>query len=93
MFAVTVSAVSDVPHGHAELRDGEASPVAQFVKRVGWTETRSNATGEAEAQEMRSAIEKLQRAGRREYRSALIDSVSEDAVAIRRVKRARQKRL
>jgi hypothetical protein len=32
------------------------------VKRVGWTEMRSNAIDEAEAEEMRSAIEKLQHA-------------------------------
>lgn len=62
MFTVTISAVSNVPHGHAELSDGEAWALAQFVKRVGWTEMRSNAVDEAEAEEMRSAIEKLQRA-------------------------------
>lgn len=42
-----------------ELSDAEALALAQFVKRVGWTELRANAVDDAEAQLMRVAVERL----------------------------------
>lgn len=63
IFTLTVSEdPSNSPHGHAELTEAEAWALAQFAKRVGWNEMRSHAVDEAEAAEMRSAIEKLQQA-------------------------------
>ncbi|MBR8029918.1 hypothetical protein KDX27_39150 [Burkholderia cenocepacia] len=61
MFTLTVSSDSaTAPKGLADLNDGEAWALAQFVKRVGWSEFRELAVDEAEAYEIRSAIEKLQ---------------------------------
>lgn len=40
----------------AELTDAEAMAFAQFVKRIGWSEIRSNAVNESEAYVMRQAI-------------------------------------
>lgn len=63
IFTLTVSEdPSNFPHGHAELSHAEVWALAQFVKRVGWTEFRGNAADEAEAQQIRSAIDKLQQA-------------------------------
>lgn len=47
-----------------ELRLGEAHALAlaQFVKRVGWSEFRVNAVDDAEAYEIRAAVDALQRA-------------------------------
>lgn len=42
-----------------ELPDDEAWALAQFVKRVGWTELRSNAESEEEAYLIRYALGKL----------------------------------
>jgi len=62
-FTLTVSQEpSDAPRGHAELTEAETWALAQFVKRVGWTEFRGNAVDEAEAYQIRSAVDKLQRA-------------------------------
>jgi hypothetical protein len=62
-FTLTVSQESsDAPRGHAELTEAETWALAQFIKRVGWTEFRGNAADEAEACEIRSAIDKLQQA-------------------------------
>jgi len=43
-----------------ELPDNEALALAQFVKRVGWSEMRDNAASEDEAYEIKAAIGKLQ---------------------------------
>jgi len=51
MFTATISAVSNVAHGHAELSDGEAWALTQFVKCVGWIEMLSKAVDKAEAEE------------------------------------------
>ena len=62
-FTLTVSEdPSNFPHGHAELSHAEAWALAWFVKRVGWDEMRGNAVDEAEADQIRSAVEKLQTA-------------------------------
>lgn len=45
-----------------ELRLVEAHALAQFVKRVGWSEFRVNAVDDAEAYEIRAAVDALQRA-------------------------------
>lgn len=46
----------------AQLPEDEAWALAQFLKRVGWTEWRGNAIDDDEACTMRSACEKMQRA-------------------------------
>lgn len=43
-----------------ELTQSEALALAQFVKRVGWSEMRENAVDENEAYEIKAAIYKLQ---------------------------------
>lgn len=43
------------------LPDAQALALAQFVKRVGWTEIRANAADNYEADLMRDAIAHLQR--------------------------------
>jgi len=53
---------SNTQRGYAELSDAEALALAQFVKRVGWDELRGNAADDAEAYQIRSAVEKLQTA-------------------------------
>jgi hypothetical protein len=45
-----------------ELPPTEALALAQFVKRVTWTEMRACAADEAECYEIRAAIDKVQRA-------------------------------
>jgi hypothetical protein len=45
-----------------ELTDVEAWELAQFMKRVGWTEWRNNATSNDEAYLMRDGCEKIARA-------------------------------
>ena len=45
-----------------ELHLVEAHALAQFVKRVGWSEFRVNAVDDAEASEIRAAVDALQRA-------------------------------
>ena len=40
-----------------ELDEDEAMAMAQFVKRVGWSEMRTNAASEDETYLMRSALE------------------------------------
>jgi hypothetical protein len=45
-----------------ELPSAEALALAQFVKRVTWTEMRACAVDEAECYEIRAAIDKVQRA-------------------------------
>ena len=44
------------------LDAGNARALAQFVKRVGWTEIRQNAVDDTEAYDMRDAIAALQKA-------------------------------
>jgi len=44
-----------------ELTDNQALALAQFVKRVGWTEWRQNAVDDAEAYLMRDAFDQLAR--------------------------------
>jgi dissimilatory sulfite reductase (desulfoviridin) alpha/beta subunit len=44
------------------LPDEEALALAQFVKRVGWSEFRQNAVDEAEAYTIRAAIDLLRKA-------------------------------
>lgn len=41
------------------LNDLHAMALAQFVKRVGWSEIRQNAVDDAEAYEMRDALRRL----------------------------------
>jgi hypothetical protein len=53
---------SNAQRGYAELNYTEACALAQFVKRVGWDELRVNALDDAEAYQIRSAVEKLQTA-------------------------------
>jgi hypothetical protein len=63
IFTVTISEdPTNLPHGHAELSEAEAWALAQFVKRLGWTEMRGNAVDDNEAYEIRSALDKLQQA-------------------------------
>ncbi len=45
-----------------ELDSGNAWALAQFVKRVGWSEIRQNAVDDTEAYDIRDAIEALRRA-------------------------------
>lgn len=45
-----------------ELKPAHALALAQFVKRVRWTEVRQNAIGDDEADLMMDAISKLARA-------------------------------
>lgn len=45
----------------ASLTDAEAMALAQLVKRIGWSEMRSNAVDDVEAQSMREAISKVRR--------------------------------
>ena len=45
-----------------ELPPAEAQALAQFVKRVTWSEMRSCAVDEAECYQIRAAIDKVQRA-------------------------------
>ncbi len=44
------------------LAEGQAEALAQFVKRVGWSEFRANAVDDDEAREIRAAVDALQRA-------------------------------
>jgi dissimilatory sulfite reductase (desulfoviridin) alpha/beta subunit len=45
-----------------ELSDAHAWALAQFVKRVGWQEFRSNAADDDEAHAIRDAVDLLQKA-------------------------------
>jgi len=45
-----------------QLDEEQALALAQFVKRVGWSEMRSCAVDDAEAYAIRSAVDALQRA-------------------------------
>ena len=45
-----------------ELSDDQALALAQFVKRVGWSEFRTNAVDDNEAAMIRSAVDALQKA-------------------------------
>jgi hypothetical protein len=42
--------------------DVQAEALAQFVKRIGWSEIRQNATGDDEADKMRDCLGVLQKA-------------------------------
>lgn len=44
-----------------ELEEQEAMALAQFVKRVGWSETRANAANDGEAYLMSDAFNKLRK--------------------------------
>ena len=44
------------------LVESHALALAQFVKRVGWSEFRANAVNDAEVYEIRAAVDALQRA-------------------------------
>lgn len=44
------------------LTDSQAEALAQFVKRIGWSEIRQNATGDDEADKMRDGLGVLQKA-------------------------------
>jgi hypothetical protein len=44
-----------------ELSDNQAMALAQFVKRVGWSEMRGCAVDDEEAYEIRAALEQLRR--------------------------------
>jgi dissimilatory sulfite reductase (desulfoviridin) alpha/beta subunit len=44
-----------------ELSDAQAWALAQFVKRVGWSEFRSNAQDDNEADAIRDAVDQLQK--------------------------------
>lgn len=44
-----------------ELSQAQALALAQFVKRVGWSEFRTNATDDDEAALIRSAVDVLQK--------------------------------
>lgn len=43
-----------------QLTEDEALALAQFVKRVGWSEWRANAIDDAETRLMREAFDRLQ---------------------------------
>lgn len=43
-----------------QLTDEQAMALAQFVKRVSWSEIRTNAVSDADAYTMRDSISKLQ---------------------------------
>jgi dissimilatory sulfite reductase (desulfoviridin) alpha/beta subunit len=45
-----------------DLSDAQAWALAQFVKRVGWQEFRSNAQDDDEAHAIRDAVDVLQKA-------------------------------
>lgn len=45
-----------------ELSEAEAEALAQFVKRIGWTEWRNNARHDIEADLMRQACDRLREA-------------------------------
>jgi hypothetical protein len=45
-----------------QLSDTEAMALAQFVKRVGWTEVRANAASDQEGYDVRDALNLLQTA-------------------------------
>jgi hypothetical protein len=45
-----------------ELDDRQAEALAQFLKRVGWSEWRGNAVDDDEAAQMRSACERVRQA-------------------------------
>lgn len=45
-----------------DLNEDQTLALAQFVKRVGWSEIRQNAVDDEEAYLMRDAINELQRA-------------------------------
>ncbi len=44
------------------LTDGQAMALAQFVKRVGWSEFRQNAVDEDEAYAIRAAVDQVMKA-------------------------------
>ena len=44
------------------LGEAQALALAQFVKRVGWSEFRANAVDDDEAREIRAAVDALQKA-------------------------------
>lgn len=44
------------------LDEAQAMALAQFVKRVGWSEFRTNAANDAEAYEIRATVDALQMA-------------------------------
>ena len=48
------------PVGDTELSDAETLALAQFVKRLGWSEFRQNAASDDEAYLIRDAVSKLQ---------------------------------
>ena len=50
------------PSATASFTEAEAWALAQFLKRLGWSEIRQCAVDEEEAHEARDAIEKLQKA-------------------------------
>ena len=45
-----------------ELTDGQALALAQFVKRVGWSEFRNNAVDDDEAYAIRDAVDQVMKA-------------------------------
>ncbi len=45
-----------------ELTDDQAEALAQFVKRVGWSEFRACAVDDTEAHEIRAAVDQVMRA-------------------------------
>jgi dissimilatory sulfite reductase (desulfoviridin) alpha/beta subunit len=45
-----------------EFSDAQAWALAQFVKRVGWSEFRGNAQDDDEASDIRNAVDLLQKA-------------------------------
>ena len=47
---------------HLEIDSEQALALAQFVKRLGWSEIRANAVHDDEAYSMKSAIGELQKA-------------------------------
>lgn len=46
-------------HFQVEMREEQALALAQFLKRVGWSEWRANAVDDAEAALMRDGCEKV----------------------------------
>lgn len=46
----------------SEITEAETMALAQFVKRVGWTELRQNAVDDDEAYAIKDGIDKLQKA-------------------------------
>ena len=54
---------NDTTHAiELHLVEAQALALAQFVKRVGWSEFRANAADDEEAYEIRAAIDALQKA-------------------------------